>query len=322
MFPEVRMRRLRMNPRLRDMVRETRLDVSDLIYPMFLDETIDKPRPVESMPGISVYPVEMAANQAREAEELGIPAVILFGVPRHKDEKGSGAWADEGVIQRAIRNIKEECEIAVVADLCLCEYTSHGHCGVVREGEILNDETLELYARTAVSQARAGADMIAPSGMMDGMVRVIRQALDDEGFKHLPIMAYSAKYASSYYGPFRDAAVSAPQFGDRRSHQMDPGNAREAIREIELDLMEGADIVMVKPALAYLDVIRDARQLFNVPVAAYNVSGEYAMIRAAGERGWIDERRVMMETLISIKRAGADIILTYFAKDVARLLGE
>jgi len=321
MFPDVRLRRLRYNPRVRDMVRETRLSVEDLIYPMFFDETIDRPREIPSMPGVSAYPVDMAAEAAAEVEALGIPAVMLFGVPAKKDDKGSGAWIEDGVVQRVTRSMKES-DLVVIADLCLCEYTSHGHCGVVREGEIVNYETLELYARTAVSQAEAGADMIAPSGMMDGTIMVIRRALDDEGYHRIPIMSYAAKYASAFYGPFRDAADSAPQFGDRRSHQMDPANAREAIREVEMDISEGADIVMVKPALPYLDVIRDVKQLFNLPVAAYNVSGEYAMIKAAAANGWIDEERVVMESLASIKRAGADLILTYFAKDVARRLGD
>lgn len=320
MFPDVRLRRLRTNPKMRDMVRETHISVSDLVYPMFFNETIDRPKEIPSMPGVSSYPVELAGEQAKDVEELGIPAVMLFGIPGKKDDIGRGAWAKDGVIQRTIRSIKAESDILVIADLCLCEYTSHGHCGMVRGGEILNDKTLELYARTAVSQAGAGADMIAPSGMMDGMIAIIRHALDREGFEDIPIMSYSAKYASAYYGPFRDAAESAPQFGDRRSHQMDPANAREAIREVEMDIAEGADIVMVKPALAYLDVIRDIKQMFNLPVAAYNVSGEYSMIMAASQNGWIDRDRVMMETLTSIKRAGADIILTYFAKDVAEIL--
>lgn len=320
MFPDVRLRRLRMNPRMRDMVRETRLSVNDLVYPMFFNETIDQPKGIPSMPGVSSYPVDQAGDQAKGAEDLGIPAIMLFGIPEKKDDVGSSAWIKDGVIQGAIRRIKAESDILVIADLCLCEYTSHGHCGMVKGGEILNDETLKLYARTAVSQAEAGADMIAPSGMMDGMITAIRQALDREGFDDIPIMSYSAKYASAYYGPFRDAAESTPQFGDRRSHQMDPANAREAIREVEMDIAEGADIVMVKPALAYLDVIRDIKQMFNLPVAAYNVSGEYSMIMAASQNGWIDRDRVMMETLTSIKRAGADIILTYFAKDVAERL--
>jgi porphobilinogen synthase len=320
MFPDVRLRRLRMNPRMRDMVRETRLSVNDLIYPMFFNETIEQPKEIPSMPGVSSYPVDQAGTRAKEIEELGIPAIMLFGIPGKKDDMGKGAWNKDGVIQRTIKGIKAESDILVIADLCLCEYTSHGHCGAVKGGEILNDETLKLYARTAISQAEAGADMIAPSGMMDGMIATIRQALDREGFDDIPLMSYSAKYASAYYGPFRDAAESAPQFGDRRSHQMDPANAREAIREVEMDVAEGADIVMVKPALAYLDVIRDIKQMFNLPVAAYNVSGEYSMIMAASQNGWIDRDRVIMETLTSIKRAGADIILTYFAKDVAERL--
>ncbi|MBC7107251.1 MAG: porphobilinogen synthase [Methanomassiliicoccales archaeon] len=322
MFPDTRLRRLRLNPQIREMVRETRLSVKNFIYPMFFNENLTKPKPITSMPGVNAYPVKMAGEQAAEAYELGIPAVMVFGIPKHKDEEGSGAWAKDGVAQKAIQNIKKASDVVVVADLCLCEYTSHGHCGKVRNGEILNDETLDLYAKTAVSQAEAGADMIAPSGMMDGMVASIRTALDDAGFKNIPIMSYSAKYASGFYGPFREAAESAPKFGDRRSHQMDPPNAREALREMELDLAEGADILMVKPALAYLDVIREARIMFNVPIAAYNVSGEYSMIMAAAEKGWLDKDRIMMEVLTAIKRAGADIILTYFAKDVAKKLKE
>ncbi|MFP4170650.1 MAG: porphobilinogen synthase [Methanomassiliicoccales archaeon] len=320
MFPDARLRRLRMNSKVRDMVRETRLSPDNLVYPMFVNENIDRPKEIPSMPGVSAVPVEMAGEAAAEAEEAGVPAVILFGVPSKKDEAGSEAWNPKGVVQRAIDGIKDSTDLVVIADLCLCEYTSHGHCGVVQGETIENDGTLDLYGRTAVSQALAGADMIAPSGMMDGMVGAIRRALDQEGFESLPIMSYSAKYSSAFYGPFRDAAESAPSFGDRRSHQMDPGNAREAIREMEEDVMEGADILMVKPALPYLDVIRDAREMFNLPVAAYNVSGEYAMISAAAERGWLDRERVMMEALLSIRRAGADIILTYFAKEAARIL--
>jgi porphobilinogen synthase len=322
MFPDVRLRRLRYNTRVRDMVRETRLSLDDLIYPMFFDENIDRPREIPSMPGVNAYPVEMAADLAQEIEGEGLPAVILFGVPGRKDEQGSGAWIEEGVVQRVTGAMKDASDIVVIADLCLCEYTSHGHCDVVREGEIINVVTLALYARTAVSQADAGADMIAPSGMMDGMISAIRRAMDEKGHHRVPIMSYAAKYASSFYGPFRDAAESAPQFGDRRSHQMDPANAREALRELEMDVAEGADILMIKPALPYLDVIRDTRQMFNLPVAAYCVSGEYAMIKAAAANGWIDGERVMMETLTSIKRAGANMILTYFAREVAGRLRE
>jgi len=311
-----------MNPQIREMVRETRLSPKNFIYPMFFNENLQKEKPIASMPGVSAFPVSLAGKEAAKAYELGVPAVMVFGIPKHKDEEGSGAWIKKGVAQKTIRNVKKECDVVVVADLCLCEYTSHGHCGKVKGEEIANDETLGLYAKTAVSQAEAGADMIAPSGMMDGMVFAIRIALDEAGFENVPIMSYSAKYASGFYGPFRDAAESAPKFGDRRSHQMDPPNAREAIREMELDLIEGADILMVKPALAYLDVIRDARALFNVPLAAYNVSGEYSMIMGAAERGWLDKDRIMMEVLTSIRRAGADIILTYFAKDAARKLRE
>ncbi|MBM4237591.1 MAG: porphobilinogen synthase [Euryarchaeota archaeon] len=322
MFPETRMRRLRMNPLMRDMVRETRLSPKNFIYPMFFNENLTREKPIGSMPGVSAFPANMAGAEAAKAYELGIPAVMIFGIPKKKDEKGSGAWSKNGVTQKAIKSVKKECDVLVVADLCLCEYTSHGHCGRVEGEEILNDETLLLYGDTAVSQAEAGADIIAPSGMMDGMVAMIRCALDDEGFKNVPILSYSAKYASGFYGPFRDAAESAPKFGDRRSHQMDPANAREAIREMELDLMEGADMLMVKPALAYLDVIAEARRQFNVPIAAYNVSGEYSMIMGAAERGWLDRDRIMIEVLTSIKRAGADVILTYFAKDAAIKLRE
>jgi len=322
MFPDTRLRRLRMNPQIREMVRETRLSPKNFIYPMFFNENLQKEKPIASMPGVSAFPVSQAGKEAAKAYELGVPAVMIFGIPNHKDEEGSGAWIKDGVTQKAIRSVKKECDVVVVADLCLCEYTSHGHCGRVKGDEILNDATLEFYAKTAVSQAQAGADMIAPSGMMDGMVAAIRTALDDSGFRNIPIMSYSAKYASGFYGPFRDAAESAPKFGDRRSHQMDPPNAREAIREMELDLEEGADILMVKPALAYLDVIRDARLMFNVPIAAYNVSGEYSMIMGAAEKGWIDRDRIMMEVLTAIKRAGADIILTYFAKEAAKKLRE
>lgn len=322
MYPETRLRRLRMNPQMREMVRETRLSPKNFIYPMFFNENLTREKPIPSMPGVSAFPPSMAGTEAMKAYELGVPAVMVFGIPKNKDADGSGAWAKNGVTQKAIRSIKKECGAVVVADLCLCEYTSHGHCGHVEGDEIVNDATLDLYAKTAVSQAQSGADMIAPSGMMDGMVAAIRTALDDSGFRNVPIMAYSAKYASGFYGPFRDAAESAPKFGDRRSHQMDPPNSREALREIELDIEEGADIVMVKPALSYLDVIRDARVLFDVPIAAYNVSGEYAMIKGAAERGWLDGERIMMEVLTSIKRAGADIILTYFAKDAALKLKE
>jgi len=272
------------------------------------------------MPGIFNLPMDQAAKEAKEVFQLGIPAVLLFGIPKRKDEEGSEAWSAAGVVQRAIREIKKESEAVVIADLCLCEYTSHGHCGAVRDGVVVNDETIDLYGRTAIAQARAGADIIAPSGMMDGQVSAIRRALDESGFENVPIMSYSAKYASAFYGPFRDAAQSTPQFGDRGTHQMDPGNVREALREMEEDLAEGADMLMVKPALAYLDVIKEARVRFDAPIAAYNVSGEYSMIKAAARNGWIDHDRAMMESLTSIRRAGADMIITYFAKEAAKLI--
>ncbi len=320
MFPTNRPRRLRISPGIRDMVRETRLSTSDLIHPMFVNETLKSAKPVGSMPGVMVRPPSDAVTEAQTAEALGIPAVLLFGIPERKDEEGSAAWADDGVVQTAVRNIKGGTGMTVITDLCLCEYTSHGHCGILRGSEVDNDRTLERYARTAVSQAEAGADIIAPSGMMDGQVVAIRQALDDAGFENVAIMAYSAKYASAFYGPFRDAADSAPGFGDRRTHQMDPGNRREAIREMRDDLLEGADILMVKPAMPCLDIIREARDAFDEPLAAYSVSGEYAMIKAAAANGWLDGDRAMMESLLSIKRAGADMIITYFACEAARLL--
>jgi porphobilinogen synthase len=309
-----------MNATVREMVRETRLSTKDLISPIFVDENLTRPREIQSMPGVSNLPMDQVVREADEVSQLGIPAVLLFGIPKLKDEEGSEAWSAAGVVQRAIREIKKESKVAVIADLCLCEYTSHGHCGVVKDGLVSNDETIYLYGRTAVAQARAGADMIAPSGMMDGQVSAIRRALDEAGFEEVPVMSYSAKYASAFYGPFRDAAQSTPQFGDRRTHQMDPGNAREALREMEEDLAEGADILMVKPALAYLDIIKEARVRFDAPIAAYNVSGEYSMIKAAARNGWIDHDRAMMESLTSIKRAGADMIITYFAKEAARLI--
>ena len=316
-----RPRRLRRTPELRRLVQETRLSVDDLIYPLFVCPGEGVRREVSSMPGVYTLSIDQLLEEAQEVKRLGIPAIILFGIPERKDEVGSEAYADDGIIQRAIRALKREVPgLIVIADTCLCEYTSHGHCGVVRDGEVVNDPTLELLARTAVSQARAGADIIAPSNMMDGFVAAIRSALDEAGFTHIPIMSYAVKYASAFYGPFREAAQSAPQFGDRRGYQMDPPNAREALREAELDVAQGADILMVKPALPYLDIIRSVRERFSVPVAAYQVSGEYAMIKAAARLGWIEEERVVMETLIGIKRAGADMILTYFAKEVARRL--
>jgi porphobilinogen synthase len=320
-FPITRLRRMRMTPAIRMMVRETELSPSDFIYPLFVYPGSKVKREIGSMPGVFQMSVDTIVRECADVYSLGIPAVILFGIPDHKDEVGSTAYDDNGIIQQALRAIKREVpEMFIVTDVCLCEYTSHGHCGVVRGNEILNDETLALLAKESLSHARAGADMVAPSDMMDGRVKAIRAILDENGFPALPIMAYSAKYASGFYGPFRDAAESAPKFGDRRSHQMDPANVDEAIREVALDIQEGADIVMVKPALSYLDVIRRVKDEFRMPTAAYNVSGEYSMIKAAGKMGWIDEERVMMEVLTSIKRAGADLILTYFAKDASRIL--
>ncbi len=316
-----RFRRTRMSEPLRAMVRETDLAVSDLIYPLFVVPGAHVRNEVRSMPGVFQLSVDELVRECGEVRSLGIPAVILFGIPEAKDEVGSGAYADDGIVQRAVRALKGSLpDLVVITDVCLCEYTSHGHCGIVKGDTIVNDESVALLAREALSHARAGADIVAPSDMFDGRVQAIRRILDENGFESLPILSYAAKYASGFYGPFRDAAESAPRFGDRRSHQMDPANSDEALREVEQDLAEGADIVMVKPALPYLDIIRRVKDRFLVPTAAYNVSGEYAMIKAAGRNGWIDEQRVMMETLISIKRAGADMILTYFAKDAARLL--
>jgi len=321
MFPTTRMRRLRGSEKLRALVRETTLAVDDLIYPLFVCPGTDVRNEIPSMPGNYQLSIDRLVEECREAQDLGIPGVLLFGIPEHKDETGSGACSDRGIVQRAVRAIKKETpELLVITDVCLCEYTSHGHCGVIKNGTVDNDATLELLAEQSLSHARAGADMVAPSDMMDGRVGRIRKALDGEGFTNLPIMSYAAKYASAFYGPFRDAAGSAPQFGDRRGYQMDPCNADEALREVELDIEEGADIVMVKPALAYLDVIHRVKSALPVPLAAYNVSGEFACIKAAVERGWLDEQRIMLEVLYSIKRAGADIILTYFAKDAARAL--
>ena len=322
-FPTVRMRRTRQNERLLSLVRETHLCVDQLIYPLFIAENIDEPREISSMPGIMQWPLEYLGREAERVAGLGIPAVLLFGIPSEKDEVGSQAYAEQGIIQRAIRLLKAETpDLLVMTDVCLCEYTSHGHCGVIQNGNVQNDESLELLARMALSHVEAGADLVAPSDMMDGRVGAIRRALDEHGFSSTPVMAYSAKYACGFYGPFREAAASAPQFGDRRSYQMDPANAREALREIDLDIAEGADIVMVKPALAYLDVIQQVREHCDLPIAAYNVSGEFAMIKAAAQRGWIDERRIVMEVLTGIRRAGADIIITYFAPDVAEWLRE
>uniref|UniRef100_A0A831ZZ83 Delta-aminolevulinic acid dehydratase n=1 Tax=Desulfacinum infernum TaxID=35837 RepID=A0A831ZZ83_9BACT len=320
-FPQYRPRRLRRTENLRRMVRETRLSPDVFIYPLFVRPGRGIRQPVASMPGVFQLSRDTAAMEAQEVRDLGIPAVILFGLPEKKDERGSEAYAPDGVVQEAVRAIKDRCpDLVVITDVCLCEYTSHGHCGVLRGREVDNDPTLEILARIAVSHAQAGADMVAPSDMMDGRVGAIRERLDAEGFPQTAVMAYSAKYCSAFYGPFREAAESAPQFGDRRAYQMDPANAREALREIQLDIEEGADIIMVKPALAYLDIIRRVREEFDWPVAAYNVSGEYAMIKAAAANGWLDEQRAMMEVLMAIHRAGADQIITYFAKDAARLL--
>ncbi len=345
-FPITRMRRLRRTETMRSFVRETRLSPKGFVYPLFVCPGEGIRKEVGSMPGVYNLSVDEAVKEAREAKALGIPSIILFGLPEAKDEMASGAWAADGIVQRAARAIKSEVkDLLLMGDVCLCEYMSHGHCGIVRqtgapqslgaaaaappatkapsaaEFEIVNDATLEILARTAVSQARAGMDIIAPSDMMDGRVAAIRKALDENGFQHIPVLSYAAKFASAFYGPFREAADSAPQFGDRRSYQMDGCNLREAMREIENDLEEGADMVMVKPAMPYLDVIAEARRRFDVPLAAYQVSGEYAMIQAAARNNWIDRDRVMLESLTSIQRAGASIILTYFAKDAARLLG-
>ena len=322
-FPTQRMRRTRRTAALRGLVRETRLSPQDFIYPMFVTVGEDVRSPVGSMPGVFQLSINHAVEEARRAHDLGIPGVLLFGLPAEKDEAASGAYDPEGVVQLATRAIKDALpELLVVTDVCLCEYTSHGHCGIVEKntGQVLNDVSLELISRTAASHAEAGADIVAPSDMMDGRVAAVRSELDNEGFEDTPIMAYAAKYASAFYGPFREAADSAPQFGDRRSYQMDPANAREALLEVELDVDEGADIVMVKPALPYLDVVRRVRETTDLPVAAYSVSGEYAMIKAAAQNGWLDEERAVLEALTGIKRAGADVIISYFAPDVARWL--
>jgi len=319
-YPIYRPRRLRRNERLRELVRETDLSPKNFIYPLFVGPGTDKAQPVSSMPGVAQLSVDRAVKECEEVDALGIPAIILFGLPVYKDPAGSEAYEDEGIVQQAIRAIKQKIPgLLVMTDVCLCEYTDHGHCGVIKNGEVDNDSTVELLVREALSHARAGADIVAPSDMMDGRVGAIRKSLDQNGFEQVAIMAYAAKYASGFYSPFREAAQSTPQFGDRRSYQMDPANAEEALREVELDIREGADIVMVKPAMAYLDIIYRVKTKFGYPVAAYNVSGEYSMIKAAGEKGWIDEQRIMMEVLLAIRRAGADMILSYFAKDVARL---
>ena len=321
--PLSRFRRLRHTEALRRLVRETRLSPEDFVYPLFVVHGTGVRNAIPSMPGQHQLSVDQLPAEAQELRALGIPAVLLFGIPASKDEQASEAYAADGIVQQAVRALKQaDPALLVVTDVCLCEYTSHGHCGIVKDGDVDNDATLPLLARTAVSHAQAGAGMVAPSAMMDGQVAAIRQALDENGFAQTPIMAYAAKYASAFYGPFREAAESTPQFGDRRGYQMDPANASEALREIEGDVAEGADIVMVKPALAYLDVLARARQRFDLPVAAYNVSGEYAMIKAAAANGWLDERRIVLEVLTAVKRAGAGIVITYHAKDAARWLRE
>lgn len=324
MFPSIRPRRLRRHPRLRDLVRETSLSPNDFILPLFVRYGENQRVPIASMPGHFQLTLDHLVDEVHEIEKLGIPGVILFGIPEHKDPHGSDAYSDDGIIQQAVRTIKASgSQLLVITDVCFCEFTDHGHCGVINDlsgiADVDNDATLELLQREAVTHAQAGADMVAPSGMMDGMIEALRQSLDDAGFEHLPIMSYAAKYCSGFYGPFRDAAESAPQFGDRATYQMDPANGNEALREVELDVIEGADILMVKPALSYLDIICRVKAAHpDLPLAAYNVSGEYAMVKAAAANGWIDERRVALEILTSIKRAGADMILTYFAKDAVK----
>ncbi len=321
-FPSVRMRRLRRTDAMREMLNQVQIHPSNLVYPIFVDETIQKPAPIESMPGYSRLPISQVANEGKLALEQGVKSVLLFGIPAKKDEAGTSAYTKDGVVQKAIGKLKAHYgdSLVVIGDVCLCEYMSHGHCGVIREGEVINDETLELLGKTAVSQAEAGVDIVAPSAMMDGQVLAIREALDDAGFDQISIMAYSAKYASAFYGPFREAAESTPQFGNRRSYQMSQGSPQEALREIELDIAEGADMIMVKPALAYLDIISLAKASFNVPVVAYNVSGEYSMVKASALNGWIDEKTVVREILTGMKRAGADLIITYHAKNVSSWL--
>ncbi|MHB8629082.1 MAG: porphobilinogen synthase [Aggregatilineales bacterium] len=322
-FPNVRMRRLRTTPTLRAMIRETQLSPADFIYPLFVVHGRDVREPVRSMPGVSHMSIDVLADEARELAGLGILAVVLFGLPAAKDAIGSENFASDGIVQQAIRAIKDaQPDMLVITDVCMCEYTDHGHCGIVRDGQVVNDETLDILQKVVVSHAVAGADVIAPSGMMDGMVGAIRKALDAENFANVSILSYAVKYASSFYGPFRDAAQSPPQFGDRHSYQMDPANAREALREAQLDVDEGADMLMVKPAMPYLDIVRRVRERFDLPLAAYNVSGEYSMVKAAAANGWLDERKVVLELLTGIKRAGADMILTYHAKDAARWLDE
>lgn len=318
-----RTRRLRQTVAMRDMVRENHVRVDELIYPLFVMEGENLAEPVESMPGICQYSLDRMNEELDRVKEAGIPAVLIFGIPAHKDEVGSGAYDEHGIVQEAIRRIKKDYpDLIVIADVCLCEYTSHGHCGLIRDGIILNDETLPLLAKSAVSYAEAGADIVAPSDMMDKRVGAIRKALDEAGFTYTPIMAYSAKFASGYYGPFRDAAHSAPGFGDRKTYQMDPANGQEALREVEEDLAEGADLIIAKPAMAYMDIIRAIHENYNVPIVAYNVSGEYAMVKAAAANGWIDEKKIVMENMIGMKRAGAKMIITYHALDIARWIRE
>lgn len=318
-----RMRRLRRTENIRKMVRESHIRIDELIYPLFVIEGENICQPIESMPGICQYSIDCIDEELERIEKAGILSVILFGIPAHKDEEASGAYHEHGIVQQTIRHIKGKYpDIVIIADVCLCEYTSHGHCGIICDGEVSNDLTLPLLSKTAVSYAKAGADMVAPSGMMDHMVEVIRAGLDEEGFVNIPVVSYSAKFASGYYGPFRDAAQSAPQFGDRRSYQMDPANGQEALREMEQDLLEGSDMIIAKPAMAYMDIIKEASMEFNVPIIAYNVSGEYAMVKAAAAKGWIDEKRIVMENLIGMKRAGAKMIITYHALDVAGWIRE
>lgn len=322
-YPITRLRRLRLNQNIRDLIKETEITINDFVYPMFIIPGNNKSEEIESMPGIFRHTIDKALGEIEEINKLGIKAILLFGIPEKKDDMATGAYSKKGIIQHAVQSIKKEFkDLIVITDLCLCEYTDHGHCGVIHDGYVDNDETLELLSLTALSHAEAGADIIAPSDMMDGRVSIIREVLDDNNFENTMIMSYSAKYASAFYGPFRDAAKSAPQFGDRKSYQMDPPNIREALREIEQDIEEGADIVMIKPALSYLDVISAAREEFNHPIAAYSVSGEYSMVKAASKMGWIDEERIVYEMLTSIKRAGADIIITYFAKQMAKSISK
>ncbi|MDX9821608.1 MAG: porphobilinogen synthase [Syntrophales bacterium] len=322
-FPEYRPRRLRKNENFRRMLRETTLSVDNLIYPLFVVPGKEVKKPIESMPGQFQLSIDRLVKEVQRAKDLGIPAVLLFGIPEKKDEQATGAFAEHGIVQQAVHRLKDRVpDILVVTDVCLCEYTSHGHCGMLQGEEVDNDATLEVLAETALSHAKAGADMVAPSAMMDGQIGALRDSLDESGFDGVPIMAYAAKFASCFYGPFREAAESAPQFGDRRAYQMDPANGDEAIREMNLDVQEGADILMVKPALPYLDLVRRAKEEFDLPVAAYNVSGEYAMVKAAAQMGWLDGERAMMESLTAIRRAGADIILTNFAPEAARILGK